>query len=152
MVSRISVSILICMGPLTSMPRPYVAGRPRRACWQCSLAAFAGRSHATRTPMEGDGDRDEGNDDANQESLIGPPRPAEPEPVDPPWQMEPEPIGPLYSTGSIDPPPTATGGSRRCHAASAHGSALRLLRSARPVRAVRSATPVADGTVADSRA
>jgi acetyl-CoA C-acetyltransferase len=26
------------------MPRPYVAGRPRRACWQCSLAAFAGRS------------------------------------------------------------------------------------------------------------
>src|SRR3954470_20607620 len=46
MVSRISVSILICMGPLTSMPRPYVAGRPRRACWQCSLAAFAGRSRS----------------------------------------------------------------------------------------------------------
>lgn len=59
---------------------------------------------ATRTPMTGDGDRDEGNDYANQKSLVGPPWPAEPEPVSPPPPTEPEPVGPLYSTGPIDPP------------------------------------------------
>jgi hypothetical protein len=42
---------------------------------------------ATCTPMDGDSDRDEGNNHANQESLVGPPWPAEP--IDPPRPVDP---------------------------------------------------------------
>jgi hypothetical protein len=61
---------------------------------------------ATRTPMTGGGDRDEGNKHANQESPpVGPPWPTEP--VGAPRPTEPEPVGPLHSTSPIGPsPPT----------------------------------------------
>jgi hypothetical protein len=55
---------------------------------------------ATRTPMTGDGDRDEGNAHANQESLVGSLRLAEPAGPPPPA----EPAGSLQSASPISPP------------------------------------------------
>jgi hypothetical protein len=54
---------------------------------------------ATHTPMTGGGDRDEGNDHANQESPVGPPPLVEP--VGPPPLVEP--VDPLQSTSPTRP-------------------------------------------------
>jgi hypothetical protein len=57
---------------------------------------------ATRTPMDGGGDRDEGSDHANQESPAGPQPPAEPVGPQPPASpMEPSP--PLAPASPVQP-------------------------------------------------